>query len=215
LETAADDSRDSLFGVEWTELSSAQGAEASPSWVAVATADEVTALAGREDVPPVVVLEAVGGDEADAVLDLTARVLAVVQAWLATGVELEESRLVVLTRGAVPAGGEGGVSDPAGAAVWGLVRAAQAEHPDRFVLLDIDPATDGGVERVLGPVLASGEPQVAVRGTALSVPRLNRAVPQVPTARAVFGPEGTVLVSGAGSLGGLVARHLVARHGVR
>ncbi|MGP4052944.1 type I polyketide synthase, partial [Streptomyces sp. 2A115] len=215
LETAADDSRDSLFGVEWTELSSAQGAEASPSWVAVATADEVTGLAGSAEVPAVVVLEAVGGDEADAVLALSSRVLGVVQAWLAAGVELEESRLVVLTRGAVPAGGEGGVSDPAGAAVWGLVRAAQAEHPDRFVLLDIDPAADGGVEPVLGPVLAGGEPQVAVRGTALSVPRLTRAVPQVPTARAVFGPEGTVLVSGAGSLGGLVARHLVARHGVR
>ncbi|MGP4053005.1 SDR family NAD(P)-dependent oxidoreductase, partial [Streptomyces sp. 2A115] len=210
---------DSLFGVEWTELPAGQGAETSPSWVAVATADEVTGLAGSAGVPRVVLLEAVGGDEADAVLALSSRVLGVVQAWLAAGVELEESRLVVLTRGAVPAGGEGVVSDPAGAAVWGLVRAAQAEHPDRFVLLDMDPAADGGVEPVLGSVLAGGEPQVAVRGVVLSAPRLVRAGGAVPDALdvpAVFGAEGTVLVTGGtGALGALVARHLVARHGVR
>ncbi|MGP4053124.1 acyltransferase domain-containing protein, partial [Streptomyces sp. 2A115] len=215
LETATDTAvADSLFGVEWTELPAGQGAEASPSWAAVATADDVTALVGSADIPGVAVLEAVGGDEADAVLALSSRVLGVVQTWLAAGAGLEESRLVVLTRGAVPAGA-GGVSDPAGAAVWGLVRAAQAEHPDRFVLLDIDPATDGGVEPVLGSVLAGGEPQVAVRGTALSVPRLVRASGEVPDVPAVFGSEGTVLVSGAGALGALAARHLVARYGVR
>jgi aryl carrier-like protein len=98
--------------------------------------------------------------------------------------------------------------------VWGLVRAAQAENPDRIVLLDLDPATEAGAEPVLGPVLACGEPQVAVRGSALSAPRLTRAFGGVPDAP-VFGPEGTVLVSGAGALGGVVARHLVARHGVR
>ncbi|MGP4052943.1 SDR family NAD(P)-dependent oxidoreductase, partial [Streptomyces sp. 2A115] len=220
LGTAADTAVvNSLFEVAWAELPLVQDVGPSPSWVAVATADEVTGLAGSAEVPAVVVLEAVGGDEADAVLDLTARVLAVVQAWLAAGVELEESRLVVLTRGAVPAGGEGGVSDPAGAAVWGLVRAAQAEHPDRIILLDIDPASDDTAGSawgsVLGAVLASGEPQIAVRGATLSTPRLARTTGQVPDVPAVFGPEGTVLVSGAGSLGALVARHLVARHGVR
>ena len=63
------------------------------------------------------------------------------QAWLAAPA-LEESRLVVTTRGAVPAGGDHAVTDPAAAAVWGLVRSAQAEHPDRIVLLDLDPATE-------------------------------------------------------------------------
>ncbi|MFE6826691.1 type I polyketide synthase [Streptomyces sp. NPDC057690] len=212
---AVDESRDSLFGVEWVELPAAEGVGVSPSWVAVASADDVTALAASTDVPAVVVLEAVGGDGVDAVLALSSRVLGVVQAWLSAGAVLEESRLVVLTRGAVPAGGEGGVSDPAAAAVWGLVRAAQAEHPHQFVLLDIDPAADGGVQPVLGSVLASGEPQVAVRGTALTVPRLARIASRVLDTEPVFGLEGTVLVAGAGSLGGLVARHLVARHGVR
>ncbi|MEU9273321.1 KR domain-containing protein, partial [Streptomyces sp. NPDC048251] len=209
------ESRDSLFAVEWAELPAVHGVGVSPSWVAVASADEVTALAASTDVPAVVVLETVGGDGVDAVLALSSRVLEIVQAWLSAGAVLEESRLVVLTRGAVPAGGEGVVSDPAAAAVWGLVRAAQAEHPDRIILLDIDPAADAGVQPVLGSVLASGEPQAAVRGTALTVPRLARTASRVLDTEAVFEPQGTVLVSGAGTLGGLVARHLVTRHGVR
>ncbi|MEV0416515.1 type I polyketide synthase, partial [Streptomyces sp. NPDC050448] len=219
LETAADTvAANSLFQLEWTELSPEQGVEPSPSWVPVATADDVTALCGSAGVPAAVVLEAVGGDGEEVPLALTSRVLGVVQAWLA-GAGLEESRLVVVTRGAMPAG-ESPVSDPAGAAVWGLVRAAQAENPDRIVLIDTDtdtdPAAESGVESVLGAVLAGGEPQVAVRGAALFVPRLVRAGAEVAQdAPAVFGPEGTVLVTGAGSLGALVARHLVSRHGVR
>ncbi|MEU9250412.1 type I polyketide synthase [Streptomyces sp. NPDC048270] len=214
---AADESRSSMFGVEWTELSLDAGLDPSPWWVPVGTADDVAALA--EDaasglgVPEAAVLDAVGGDAEDAVLALSSHVLEVVQAWLA-GTGLEESRLVVLTRGAVPAG-DGAVTDPAGSAVWGLVRAAQSENPDRIVLLDTDPAADGNVELVLGAVLAGGEPQVAVRGTTFSVPRLVRAGEEVADGTALFRPEGTVLVSGAGSLGALAARHLVTRQGVR
>ncbi|WP_424185426.1 type I polyketide synthase [Actinokineospora sp. G85] len=192
---------DSLFAVEWTELPPVQ-AEPAPPWVSVATAADVEALVGAA--PPVAVLEA-AGEEA---LALTTRVLGVVQAWL-TVPGLEDSRLVVATRGAVAAG-DGSVTDPAASAVWGLVRAAQAENPDRVVLLD----TDQVVGPVLGSVLASGEPQIAVRGTVFSVPRLAR-VAAAASAPAVFRPDGTVLVSGGGSLGALVTRHLVVRHGVR
>jgi rifamycin polyketide synthase module 7/8 len=200
---AAADNRDSLFRMEWTELPPAPP-EPSPSWVPVATAEDIAALDGY--VPPVAVLEVAAGDP----LALTSQVLAVVQAWL-SGAELEDSTLVVLTRGAVPVGDDA-VADPAAAAVWGLVRSAQAENPDRIVLLDLD--ADDDAESVLGTVLACGEPQVAVRGTALSVPRLARASRELDLP-AVFGPEGTVLVSGAGVLGALTARHLVSRHGVR
>nr|AXL06083.1 polyketide synthase [uncultured bacterium] len=209
---------DALFRVEWTELPSAQG-EPAPAWVPVADAEQVATLA--DDVlsgapaPALVVLDASGaGDGADAVLERTTRVLDVVQCWLAGG-GFEESRLVVATRGAVPAG-DGAVSDPAGAAVWGLVRAAQAENPDRIVLVDLDPAAEGTAESVLGPALAGGEPQVAVRGTTLRVPRLVRLTAPPADGPAMFGPDATVLVTGGtGSLGGLVARHLVTRHGVR
>ncbi len=184
--------RDSLFGVEWTEL-------------------PVTAAEPAGGHPDAEVLEVAGENDA---LAVTSRVLAEVQARL-TG---SQESLVVVTRGAVPAGGGETVTDPAAAAVWGLVRSAQAENPDWITLLDLDPG--GSVEQVLGPVLASGEPQVAARGRALFVPRLARAGDQPPGDQppgvpAVFGPAGTVLVSGAGTLGTVVARHLVSRHGVR
>ncbi|WP_425548860.1 type I polyketide synthase, partial [Amycolatopsis ultiminotia] len=202
LETAAGEDRDSLFEVEWVELSTAEVVSA-PSWTSVATADDVAAVADR-----VAVLEAFGGSSAP--LALTSRVLEVVQAWLGAGVA--ESRLVVVTRGAVPAG-DGVVTDPAAAAVWGLLRAAQAENPGRIVLVDTDT---GAVPSLLGAVLASGEPQIAVRGTTFSAPRLVRATGRVPDEPAVFSPEGTVLITGGtGSLGALVARHLVTGHGVR
>ncbi|MFH7600061.1 type I polyketide synthase, partial [Streptomyces racemochromogenes] len=214
LETAARNGHsDALFAVEWTELTSSAD-EAAPSWAPVADADDVAALAEAGPVPAVALLEAVGGAGEDAALALVSRVLGAVQAWLA-GAGPEESRLVVATRGAVPAGDGGTVTDPAASAVWGLVRAAQAENPDRLVLVDLDPAAEGGAESVLGAVLAGGEPQVAVRGTTLSVPRLVRTGGEAPDVPAVFAPDGTVLVSGGGSLGSLIARHLVVRHGVR
>nr|AXL06124.1 polyketide synthase [uncultured bacterium] len=199
----------SLYRVDWTPVSSVDTARPSPSWVSVATAEDVATLAddvlsGVAEAPAVAVMEAVAGEEP--ALALTVRVLDVVQCWLAGG-GLEATKLAIVTRGAVPAG-DGVVTDPAAAAVWGLVRAAQAENPDRIVLLD----TDGDVP--LGPVLETGEPQVAVRGTTLSIPRLARAArPDSPVA---FETRGPVLVTGGtGSLGGLAARHLVERHGVR
>ena len=48
---------------------------------------------------------------------------------------------MVCTVGAVALPGED-VSDLAGAAVWGLVRSAQTEHPGRIVLVDSDGAVD-------------------------------------------------------------------------
>ncbi|MGC4892165.1 SpnB-like Rossmann fold domain-containing protein, partial [Micromonospora sp. DT227] len=67
----------------------------------------------------------------------------------------------------------------AAAAVWGLVRSAQSEHPHRFILLDTDTDldTDHGSElgRILTAVLDSGEPEIAVRAGGLYVRRLVRA----------------------------------------
>nr|AXL05705.1 beta-ketoacyl synthase [uncultured bacterium] len=174
-------------------------------WAELPPADHVTA----PDTSSVTVLDAIG-DGPDSVLTLTCRVLDVVQTWFTESAEATEARLVVVTRGAVPAG-DGVVTDPAGSAVWGLVRAAQSENPNRIVLLDLDADTEVG--DVLGTVLASGEAQVAVRGTTYSVPRL-APVTEID-GPAVFDPQGTVLVSGAGTLGGLAARQLVTRHGVR
>ncbi|MFJ9950942.1 SDR family NAD(P)-dependent oxidoreductase [Kitasatospora sp. NPDC091207] len=222
----AEESRDALFRVDWTELptSAAPGLELPPAWVPVASPDHVAMLTNGSGVPPVVVLDAVG-DAADenAALGLTGRVLEIVQAWLATR-GLEAARLVVVTRGAVAAGGDAAVTDPAGAAVWGLIRVAQAENPDRIVLLDTDAAPGTDVEPVLAAVLSTGEPQVAVRGTTLFAPRIARATGSADRAvdaveadpAPAFDPAGTVLLTGGtGTLGGLLARRLVTGHGVR
>ena len=69
----------------------------------------------------------------------THQALAAVQSWLA---ERDSGVLVVATRGAVALAGED-VTDLAGAAVWGLVRSAQTEHPGRIVLVDSDTSLDG------------------------------------------------------------------------
>ncbi|MEV6118888.1 SDR family NAD(P)-dependent oxidoreductase, partial [Streptomyces sp. NPDC052109] len=144
------------------------------------------------------------------VAERTATVLERVRGWLSEE-PAPGARLVLVTRGAVATGAEE-VPDPAGAAVWGLVRSAQVEWPDRFVLLDTpDPAV---TDEELTAALASGEPQLALRAGRLSVPRLSRVTEvsgEVP-----WSAEDTVLVTGAsGTLGRLVARHLVERHGVR
>ncbi|WP_370040043.1 type I polyketide synthase [Micromonospora sp. M71_S20] len=126
------------------------------------------------------------------------RVLDELTSWLA---EPTGPRIVVRTRGAVALPGED-VTDLAGAAVWGFVRSVQAEHPDRVVLVDGDV------------VLADDEPQLVVRDGVPHAARLARATTADPV-ETDFG-SGTVLVSGAsGALGAVVARHLVAVHGVR
>ncbi len=98
-----------------------------------------------------------GGDVLAAVYRGVHEVLEVLQSWLAsdaTGLG------VVVTRGAVgPVDDD--VTDLAGAAVWGLVRSAQAEHPGRVVLVDTDGSV--AVEDAVGFGARSGEPQLVVR----------------------------------------------------
>ncbi|MFD9545719.1 polyketide synthase dehydratase domain-containing protein, partial [Streptomyces sp. NPDC060022] len=141
---------DALFAVEWVTL--------PPG----------TAGSGEaEEVPAWTVLPAGDGP----VEQVLGEVLRGVQEWLADESTFG-SRLAVVTRGAVPA--DAGAVDMVGAAVWGLVRSAQSEHPDRIVLVDTDPAT---AERLDLALLAGvDEPQIAIRDGALLVPRLTRAV---------------------------------------
>ncbi|WP_328348261.1 SDR family NAD(P)-dependent oxidoreductase [Micromonospora sp. NBC_00421] len=101
---------------------------------------------------------------------VAAEALASVQAWLADA-RWVGIPLVLLTRGAVGVHGPAEVDDPDAATAWGLVRSAQSEHPDRFVLLDSDVTPDAGQ---LAAVLATGEPQVAWRDGTPYAPRLAR-----------------------------------------
>ncbi|MEU6153512.1 type I polyketide synthase [Actinosynnema sp. NPDC047251] len=134
-------------------------------------------------------------------------VLKVVQDWLATPAGV----LAVVTRGAVAAG-PGDVPDPAQAAVWGLLRSARTEHPDRFALVDLEPGGERTDDEVAG--LAAGG-QVAVRGGVALEPVLVRGTPPGPSPDNPW-TGGTVLITGGtGALGAVLARHLVTVHGAR
>ncbi|MFD5468782.1 beta-ketoacyl synthase N-terminal-like domain-containing protein, partial [Kitasatospora sp. NPDC127059] len=176
-----------------------------------------------------------GPEPGTAAVEQAVRALDAVRGLL-TEEPLGGSRLVVVTRRAVATGGgtgaDGGapedVLDPGQAAVWGLLRSAQSEHPGRFVLLDVEEQV---TEAVLGAVASVGEDQFAVRADAVLAPRLVRvpltgsAAPgeqkqeqeqQAGQARP-FDPDGTVLVlsGAAGDLAGPLVRHLVTEHGAR
>ncbi|MFI6004912.1 SDR family NAD(P)-dependent oxidoreductase [Streptomyces sp. NPDC051366] len=137
--------------------------------------------------------------------------LELAQRWIADE-RLAGARLALLTKGAV-AVADGEWPDLVQTPVWGLIRSAQAEHPDRFALVDTDGRSDS--VRALVRALASGEPQLAVRAGATTVPRLRRAR-SAPAGTAPFDESSHVLITGGlGGLGRLLARHLVEEHGVR
>ncbi len=120
-----------------------------------------------------------GADPVTSVYAATHDALGVMQSWL-TGEAA--GPLVVLTHGAVGLAGED-VADLAGAAVWGLVRSAQAEHPGRVVLVDTDGTLD------VATVIGCGEPQLVVRdGAAYSCPaEARRTAAAAAAARAAVG----------------------------
>ncbi|MFF0579294.1 SDR family NAD(P)-dependent oxidoreductase, partial [Streptosporangium saharense] len=135
----------------------------------------------------------------------TARALALLRSCLRSG-----HRLAVVTRGAVAAGPDEDVRDLAAAPVWGLVRAAQAEHPGRFALVDVDDDSVASVPTAL----AGGHPQLVLRGGLAYTPRLSPT--SAPPAAEPRLAGATVLVTGGtGALGTLVARHVAERYGAR
>ena len=189
--------RRSLYRIAWTAPESAPAAEsppAEPLELAAEPGEETPAAARR----------------------LLGEALARIQDWLASGPGPDE-RLALLTRGAM-AVAEGESADPAQAALWGLLRSAQSEHPGRFLLIDTD-AGEASQAALAGALAQETEPQLALREGALLVPRLQRA-----GADAALGledapppdPDKTVLITGGTSgLGALLARHLVEGHGAR
>ena len=141
---------DSLFAVEWV---------ASPLQGAISDAGADTEVHEiQSDVPARIAVH---------------QALELVQSWLAHDERSAESRLVLVTRGAVAVEAEEDVSDLGGAAVWGLIRSAQLEHPGRFVLIDLDDRE--GSPAALPAALALEESQIAIRAGALFTPRLGRS----------------------------------------
>ncbi|WP_344598931.1 type I polyketide synthase, partial [Streptomyces violaceusniger] len=193
LRVAGGAARDALFRLEWVNAPAADRAV---------------------PVPDVEVVRVVSSG-ADVVGEVHGEVLEAfewVRSWV-TDQESSDARLVLVTRGAVDVGDGVGVRDLAGAAVWGLVRSAQAENPGRLVLVDTDDVE--GVADLLPGMLALGEDQLVVRSGVVRVPRLGRVPAVAVPESAGFGSGAVLVTGGTGVLGGLVARHLVARHEVR
>nr|WP_062330481.1 type I polyketide synthase [Herbidospora sakaeratensis] len=182
-------------GVDWVEVSVPAGNGSGFAFV------DPAHLPSLEPVPEFVVatLTAGDGNVPAAVRDLTGQALDLIQTWV-SGDRFAGSRLVFRTR----------ADDLAGAAVLGLVRSAQSEHPGRFVLLDAEPDfTDWSS---VAAAVEAGESELTARDGALLAPRLARRTAGPATGLG----DGTVLVTGGtGGLGSLVARRLVERHGVR
>ncbi|MDT5018305.1 MAG: mycoketide-CoA synthase, partial [Mycobacterium sp.] len=128
-----------------------------------------TSAAAHTETPAHEVFESVSaaGDPVSASYERVHEALAALQSWLT---EHDSGVLVVSTRGAVGLPGED-VADLAGAAVWGLVRAAQTENPGRIVMVDATGNPDVSVDVPM--LLAIGEPQIVVRG---GVPHVARVV---------------------------------------
>ncbi len=206
--------RDALFREKWVEVPATGSAVGTVVAVGTDTGRfpafaDLNALAAAvvagEPVPGAA-LVTVGGAS---VRESVHRALELVQWWLAHPA-FAASKLVFRTAGAVAARTGDEVGDLAGAGVSGLVRSAQTEEPGRFVLLDADDVTPLTVAAALG----TGEPELALRGGVLLARRLVRAFVPAPTRFA--GAEDVVLITGGtGTLGGLLARHLVTGHGVR
>ncbi|MFE4646626.1 polyketide synthase dehydratase domain-containing protein, partial [Streptomyces sp. NPDC056730] len=172
----------SLFRVDWTPVRPA--APATAGWAFLGDGPgrtetseparvypDLAALVEDAEVPDLVFAPV---PSAEGPAAATHRALELVRTWLSDD-RLGAARLVFVTSGAVAAGPDEDVPGLAAAPVWGLVRAAQAEHPGRFVLVDVDEPADP-VQALLSAV-ATDEPQLAGRAGELFAPRLVRARP--------------------------------------
>ncbi|MES4909492.1 SDR family NAD(P)-dependent oxidoreductase [Streptomyces sp. NPDC000395] len=190
--------------------------------------------AGQQDPPGDHLAHPISSTNAAALRQATNGTLDLLLSWL-DDERFADCRLALVTQGAIAATPADEVPDLAYAPVWGLVRSAQNEHPDRFVLADTDGRPDS--QRTLPAALLAGDPQFALRDGTVHLPRMGRvavAAPPVDHAAAppsdreeartpaeavaprTWDPDGTVLITGGtGVLGRLIARHLVTAHGVR
>jgi acyl transferase domain-containing protein/acyl carrier protein len=220
---AGDTASDALFHLRWTEIAADPAGAVNCAVLGDFPVDlpgaarygELDALGEQADFEIVfTTFRTIGDEPVEATHAVTEQALRLVRTWLADE-RLTGVRLVVATTNAIAVTPGEDVVDLAGAALWGLLRSAQSEHPGRFVLLDLDETS--GAEAVLAAV-ATGEPQLALRSGVVQRPELVRGEKWSETAEAgtSLEPGGTVLITGGtGTLGALAARRLITEHGVR
>jgi candicidin polyketide synthase FscB len=223
LPAAASARQNALFQVDWTELTEVGHGESAATWTAPGLPALALALAHIPSPPPEVVVLHLGTPDVDrasavAAHESAGEVLAFLQTWLQDS-RFAGSRLVLVTRGAVAAATQDELPAPADAAVWGLAGSVQSEHPGRLVLADLDEdrASEVALPAAIAAAVAADEPRLVLRAGTILVPRLARAQAAESAAwKWDSTGSGTVLVTGGtGTLGALVARHIVAEHGVR
>ncbi|MFI1583927.1 type I polyketide synthase [Embleya sp. NPDC020630] len=210
---------DALFRVDWIEARLPEAAPGTGPWALIGADDlglggpthpDLDTLAAAGPVPDLVLAPLTGEPTAAGAHAVAGGALRLIQDWLADE-RCAASRLVLLTRDAMAVEPAEAAAGMAGAGVWGLVRSAQREHPDRFVVVDLDDHEASTTALPLA--LAGAEPQLALRKGRSLIPRLARV-----TGTAAPRPDlaaGTVLITGGtGTLGALFARHLVAHYGV-
>jgi acyl transferase domain-containing protein/surfactin synthase thioesterase subunit/D-arabinose 1-dehydrogenase-like Zn-dependent alcohol dehydrogenase/acyl carrier protein len=186
------------------------GGEALGAATVVESIESIENIESLEVTPELALLSCL--EVGTSALEASTATLEFLQRWLASE-RVEGVQLAVVTRRAISTGPGDDVLDLGHAPVWGLVRAAQSEHPDLpITLIDVDEPSEDLLD-----ALASGEPQLAIRGGRVLVPRLAPVTVTVTEEHTrVLDPEGTVLITGAtGALGSVIARHLVEHHGVR
>lgn len=139
----------------------------------------------------------------------TAHLMEKLQDWLAHP-EFEGNQLDIFTSGAVALDNDVPV-DVGGAAVWGFVRTAQGEHPGQFRLIDLDddPASWSALDTI-----PRSCKEVAIRSGRSLGQMLRRRRPDTSALRQVD-PERTVVISGVGGIGTVIARALVTVNGAR
>ena len=215
LQGSADSVHDSLYGIDWVQARSLEVGDRTVRCALIGEREvpgvehrytDLTALAGavEEGAPaPDFVLIGVGGegseDLAAATHTAVKETLAILREWLAEK-RLADARLVLVSRGAVRAR-HGEAPDPVAAAVLGLLRSAQSEHPGHFVLVDLDPSGDR--ELAWQSVLGHEEPQLAVRGDSVLVPRLDSVKSGGFLPLPAGEPEWQLTAGGEGTLDGL------------
>jgi NAD(P)-dependent dehydrogenase (short-subunit alcohol dehydrogenase family)/acyl carrier protein len=237
LQASKRKSSEALYELQWQQLPMPTPNGSAPTIVVLEDSDGATGLGGSElarypdlatltdaieagTPPPQIVLararrlasadtELTGAALAQSIHALSERTLALLQEFLAADC-LAEAKLVLVTDGAV-AVSEQEAPNLAQAALVGLLRSAHSEHPERYSMVDVDESASS--EALFG-ALASHEPELALRASALYAPRLARVVVPPPAETPQLDPDGTILVTGGtGGLGSLLAVHLAREHG--
>ncbi|WP_415823734.1 beta-ketoacyl synthase N-terminal-like domain-containing protein, partial [Mycobacterium basiliense] len=215
VNTALGGSGQDLLDVVWTPITTAETAETAERPVVLSwnTFDTTTTDNNRRYV---VIWEYRSTDTAvvESVYHATHTALDVVQQWLNSTAATSTATLVIVTHGAVGLPGED-ITDLGAAAVWGLIRSAQSEHPGQIVLIDTDTTTDHTNTDWVNLINIT-EPQLLVRDNTTYAPRLTPVDSADRHGKSTaLDPGGTVLVTGGtGMVGAVLASHVITAYGV-